>query len=442
MQSDWRSARLAELGRIVTGKTPPTAVEGCFGGSTLFVTPSDYDGTKYIRRTTRKLTARGEQAISSARLPPNAVMVTCIGSDMGKTALNATEAFTNQQINSLIVESGDLPEYVYYNLSMRKNELRARASGSAQPILNKSAFGATELELPTLGVQAAIVEALKALDDRIDLLRETNATLEAIAQTLFKSWFIDFDPVRAKAEGREPEGMDAATAALFPAEFEESALGLIPRGWHASTLAEHISAERGLSYKGAGLCSQGDGLPMHNLNSVLEGGGYKYAGIKHYSGDFKDRHLAVTGDVIVANTEQGHDHRLIGFPAIVPARYETAIYSHHLYRLRLKRESTLTTHSLYYMLMTPNVREQIIGCANGSTVNMLKVAGLEIPRFVCPPKKVAQAFQAVVEPLWRQIEANVERSGSLTQLRDTLLPRLISGKLRLLDAEADIEAVA
>lgn len=268
MQSDWRSARLAELGRIVTGKTPPTAVEGCFGGSTLFVTPSDYDGTKYIRRTTRKLTARGEQAISSARLPPNAVMVTCIGSDMGKTALNATEAFTNQQINSLIVESGDLPEYVYYNLSMRKNELRARASGSAQPILNKSAFGATELELPTLGVQAAIVEALKALDDRIDLLRETNATLEAIAQTLFKSWFIDFDPVRAKAEGREPEGMDTATAALFPAAFEESHLGAIPKGWRIAPFSESIQISDGKTWSTQNRIGSSD-VPVFGANGQV-----------------------------------------------------------------------------------------------------------------------------------------------------------------------------
>jgi type I restriction enzyme S subunit len=84
--------------------------------------------------------------------------------------------------------------------------------------------------VPSLDEQKLGVHPLGALDDRIDNLRQTNATLEAIAQALFKSWFVDFDPVRAKAEGREPEGMDAATAALFPSEFEESELGLIPKG--------------------------------------------------------------------------------------------------------------------------------------------------------------------------------------------------------------------
>src|SRR5690606_38890650 len=98
---------------------------------------------------------------------------------------------------------------------------------------------------PALPAQRAISSTLGALDDRIDLLRQTNATLEAIAQALFKSWFIDFDPVRAKAEGREPEGMDAATAVLFPAEFGESALGLIPNGWSVEAIGDLVDAVGG-----------------------------------------------------------------------------------------------------------------------------------------------------------------------------------------------------
>jgi len=312
-------------------------------------------------------------------------------------------------------------------------------TGSAQPQITVGHLSAKPITLPKRHEWRAIVGVLKALDDRIDLLRQANATLESIAQALFKSWFVDFDPVRAKSEGREPEGMNAATAALFPAEFEESALGLIPKGWKVSTLAEHVSAERGLSYKGAGLCDAGEGVPMHNLNSVLEGGGYKYAGLKHYTGDFKERHTVNGGEVIVANTEQGHEHRLIGFPAIVPMRYERAIFSHHIYRVRLKPESPLTVHTLYFMLMAPAVREQVIGCANGSTVNMLKVAGLEIPQLVCPAHEVARAFEAIAQPLRRQAEANVERINALTKLRDTLLPRLISGKLRLPEAQDRVE---
>ncbi|RQQ36273.1 restriction endonuclease subunit S [Burkholderia stagnalis] len=322
-------------------------------------------------------------------------------------------------------------------------QLRGRASGTTVVGIKQSELRKIALDLPPLCQQIAAASVLRALDDRIDLLRQSNTTLESITHALFKSWFIDFDPVRTKAEGREPEGMDAVTAALFPDAFEDSTLGEIPKGWAVRTLAEHTATERGLSYKGAGLCAAGEGVPMHNLNSVLEGGDYKYSGIKHYCGDYKERHIAVSGDIIVANTEQGHNHRLIGFPAIVPARYGKAIFSHHIYRVRIKPDSPLTTHTLYYMLMAPSVREQVIGCANGSTVNMLKVAGLEIPQFVCPSAETARAFESRAAIFRAQLETNVERAETLAGLRETLLPRLISGKLPLREAEAQLnEALA
>lgn len=327
----------------------------------------------------------------------------------------------------------------FVSYMLRTVDFHQFSDKAAVPGVNRNHLHTARIVLPPVAEQVRIASLLQCFDDRIDLLRHTNVTLESIAQALFKSWFIDFDPVRAKAEGREPEGMDAATAALFPAEFEESALGLIPKGWAASTLAQHIEAERGLSYKGAGLRAKGEGLPMHNLNSVLEGGGYKYEGIKFYGGDHKDRHLIGAGEIIVANTEQGHDHLLIGYPAIVPARYRRAIFSHHLYRVRLQHGSPLTRHTLYYLLMAPQVREQVIGCANGSTVNMLKVAGMQIPEFVCPSRGVAAAFEDVVAPLRLQMECNVMRMENLGALRDTLLPRLISGKLRLPEAQDQLD---
>lgn len=329
--------------------------------------------------------------------------------------------------------------FLYYALKELASSFTTSARGTTTLFITLPMLQALEIPLPDIEVQRSVAALLSDLDWRIDLLRQTNATLESIAQALFKSWFIDFDPVRGKAEGREPECMDPATAALFPAEFEESPLGLVPKGWRISTLAEHVLADRGLSYKGVGLCGAGEGLPMHNLNSVLEGGGYKYAGMKHYSGDYKDRHIALAGDVIVANTEQGHEHRLIGFPAIVPSRYERAIYSHHIYRVRPKPDSPLTPHVLYYTLMAPAVREQVVGCANGSTVNMLKAVGLEIPRFICPSADVAKAFEELAKPLRMQMEANVERAETLAALRDTLLPRLISGRLRVSEAQAQLE---
>ncbi|BBP94891.1 hypothetical protein BSFA1_00200 [Burkholderia sp. SFA1] len=344
------------------------------------------------------------------------------------------------RVNSDVI----VPQFLaaYLATDVARTWLRAHAVGAVMPNLNAGIIGQLRVPLPDISVQREIASLAFALDARIRLLRETSATLESIAKSIFKSWFIDFGPVHAKAEGLEPDGMDAETSALFPDAFEDSALGNIPKGWAVGTLAEHAFAERGLSYKGAGLCAFGEGVPMHNLNSVLEGGDYKYLGIKHYRGDYKERHIAVAGDIIVANTEQGHNHRLIGFPAVVPTRYGKAIFSHHIYRVRTKPDSPLTKHTLYYMLMAPSVREQVIGCANGSTVNMLKVAGLEIPRFVCPSAEIARAFESRAAIFRAQIETNVERAETLAALRDTLLPRLISGKLCLPDAESQVNKAA
>lgn len=131
-------------------------------------------------------------------------------------------------------ESDLLPEYVGYYLRSPKfrQAMLALSTMSTRASLNNEMIGRLEISYPSRKSQIQISEVLKSLDDRITLLRETNSTLEAIAQALFKSWFVDFDPVRAKMAGRVPEGMDEATATLFPDSLEETALGLVPKEWH------------------------------------------------------------------------------------------------------------------------------------------------------------------------------------------------------------------
>ena len=245
MAGEWRELTLDQLGRIVTGKTPPSGVSGYWGGNIPFVTPTDFDWRRVIESTGRYLTEEGADTVAGPRIPARAVMVSCIGSDMGKAAIAGRECVTNQQINSIVVESGDDPLFVYYNLSTRKEEIRASAGGSAQPILNKTAFGQLDILLPPSEEQRAIAHILGTLDDKIELNRRMNETLEAMAQALFKSWFVNFDPVRAKhvlskvegAEGRDT-GLPKAIADLFPESFEDSELGEIPKGWKIEPLSE------------------------------------------------------------------------------------------------------------------------------------------------------------------------------------------------------------
>ena len=200
-----------------------------------------------------------------------------------------------------------------------------------------------------------------------------------------------------------------------------------------------VVLKRGIwGYKGSGL---GDsGLPLHNLNSIYEGGGYKYEGIKYYDGEYADRHVVRPGDVIVANTEQGHDRLLIGYAAIVPRLFgDRGIASHHIYRLRPKPHGPLTSAFLCHLLNSPQMHDVVSGYANGTTVNMLPFDGVQKPQIVCPPQSLVAMFDSLATKVGERREEMVLESRTLAQLRDALLPKLISGELRVKDAEKFIE---
>ena len=288
--------------------------------------------------------------------------------------------------------------------------------------------------------QCAIVHILGTLDDKIELNRRMNETLEAMARALFKSWFVDFDPVRAKAEGRD-SGLPQSLADLFPARLVQSELGEIPEGWSVETLSDHFEAVKGVSYKGSGLGA--NGVPLHNLNSIHEGGGYKYEGIKYYSGEHAERHVVLPGDVIVANTEQGHERLLIGFAALVPSVYGNyGIASHHIYRVRPKPGSQLKASYLCFLLNSPQMHDVVSGFANGTTVNMLPLDALQKPLVVCPPSKLVEAFDELATNAGQRCEEMLSESRTLAALRDTLLPKLVSGEIRVSEAEKIVGVVA
>ncbi|MCY3820705.1 MAG: restriction endonuclease subunit S [Gammaproteobacteria bacterium] len=305
---------------------------------------------------------------------------------------------------------------------------------SAQPNASATTMTAAPLYAPRdKNEQSAIAHILGTLDDRIELNRRMNATLEAMARALFRSWFVDFDPVRAKMEGRDT-GLPKEIADLFPDRLVDSTLGDVPEGWDIGPLAEHFEAVKGVSYKGSGLGL--DGTPLHNLNSIHEGGGYKYEGIKFYAGDHAERHVVRPGDVIVANTEQGHERLLIGFAAIVPNLYGgRGIYSHHVYRLRPRDTGRLSAAFLQLLLNSPRMHDLVSGYANGTTVNMLPMDAMQKPLVLVPPRALIEAFDGLAVEIEHRREHSVRESRALGVIRDALLPKLVSGELRVTGLE-------
>ena len=288
--------------------------------------------------------------------------------------------------------------------------------------------------------QRTIAHILGTLDDKIELNRRMNATLDAMARALFKSWFVDFDPVRAKMEGRDT-GLPKDVADLFPDRLVNSVIGEVPEGWDTESLSEHFEVVRGLSYKGNGLSRCG--IPLHNLNSIHEGGGYKYEGIKFYSGEYKDRHVVQAGDVIVANTEQGHDRLLIGYAAMVPGFFGgRGIASHHVYRLRPRSNGRLSTPFLCLLLNSTWMHDLVSGYANGTTVNMLPIDAVQKPIVAVPSGLLLDAFDGLVSRVDHRREGAVRESRTLSGLRDALLPKLVLGEIRVRDAERMAGAIA
>lgn len=305
--------------------------------------------------------------------------------------------------------------YLFYLLATKDfiDYSNSVSSGTRMPRADWNLLKKSEWSLPDLNTQQRIAFILSSLDDAIELNQQINKTLEDMAKAIFKEWFVDFNFPNATGK------------------FQETEIGKIPVGWKVETFEDVFDADRGLSYKGAGL-AEGDATPMHNLNSVLEGGGYKTIGIKYYNGEYKDKHIVNAGEVIVANTEQGHKYMLIGYPAIVPQFYgEHGIFSHHIYRLRPKPNCYLSPDFIYHLLLQTQVRDQVVGFANGTTVNMLKIEGLKKSKFAMPPKELAEKFGAIAKANRLQAEQNIEENQALINLRDTLLPKLMKGEIEI-----------
>ncbi len=288
------------------------------------------------------------------------------------------------------------------------------AAGATRNALTKGMIEDFKVPCPGLGIQAAISDVLTTLDDRITLLRETNATLEAIAQALFKSWFVDFDPVRAKAEGRQPEGMDATTAALFPDSFEESELGLVPKGWRYVSLKEVTAI------------FDSQRVPLSGQERDKRKGIYPYYGAAALM-DWVDGYLF--DGVYLLLGEDGSVADAAGYPVTQYVWGKIWVNNHaHV----LQGKSGVTTEHLMLALQQTIITPYITGAVQAklSQSNMWRIP------FLRSSQEVSEAFGEAVTPLFISIRRNYEQAQTLTQLRDTLLPRLIAGQLRLPEVQA------
>ncbi len=253
-----------------------------------------------------------------------------------------------------------------------------------------------------------------------------NATLESMARALFQSWFVDFDPVRAKMDGRQPVGMDAETAALFPDSFEESELGLIPKGWKMAPLGNHVELQRGKTYK-SGL----KGLPgpfLLGLGTIERNGGFRPEKLTTYGGDSPENLLVYPGELYVSLKDVTQSADLLGAVAQVPRHFQVGRLTQDTVKLKFNASAT-SRNIVYQVLLTSEYREYCRSHATGTTnLGLAREDFLAYP-IITPSQKVSKVFDLIVENLYAAIGVNETQSISLATLRDTLLPKLLSGEL-------------
>jgi type I restriction enzyme S subunit len=315
-----------------------------------------------------------------------------------------------------------------------KSYVDAVKTGSSIPHISGGQIGDFAFPMPPLNEQRAIAHILGTLDDKIELNRRMNETLEEMARALFKSWFVDFDPVRRKAEGRDP-GLPKHLADLFPSRFVDSELGEIPEGWGTHQLTDLLTLDKGLSYKGQFLTDVG--LPMVNLGCFLGNGRFSPSALKPYSGEHKPRHVVQPGDLVIANTDITQKRTVIGSPGIVPKLIGCSggIFSHHVFAARFKEGCGEWRDFTFHLLLQPVFRERAMGFATGTTVLALpREAVLDLPSVVPPPALLCAFTKFSAECMGRQWQLH-EEEATLASLRDALLPKLISGELRVKDAD-------
>jgi len=300
-------------------------------------------------------------------------------------------------------------------------DIQGYLTGSTMPKLTQSNLNRIPLLTPPLAEQRVIAHVLGTLDDKIELNRRVNETMEAMARALFKSWFVDYDPVRAKCEGRD-SGLPQSLADMFPDSFEESELGRIPRGWHVGTILDRARLLSG-------------GTPNTD-NFEYWGGEIPWASAKDVSQCLDTFLLSTERTITELGLSESATQLIPTFCSVVVARGATTG------RMALLGKSMAMNQTCYALQSKTNapfelycsLRDEIgriVNSAHGSVFDTITTSTFASSRLVIPPSTVTLRFEDMIRPLFGHIHAATQESATLSHLRDTLLPKLVSGEIRV-----------
>lgn len=392
--------KLSQIGTTITGKTPSKNNPEDWGDIMPFVTPTDYKNYgKKASTSIRGLSDKGKENLKNKVLPKDSVMVTCIGSDLGKVAMNEVPVVTNQQINAIVPNSDVHSSFLYYALVSKYRLLKVLGgSGTAVPIINKSTFESIEIPLPPLQEQKAIAEVLSSLDDKIELLQKQNETLEALAQTLFRHWFIE--------------------------EADDS--------WGKGTLNDIFEViENGKRPKG-GIKDIPFGIPSIGAENVKNIGVYDYTKEKLVSVDFFNsmkKGIIEQGDILVYK-DGGTPGNFIPKFSMVGCGFPHTVACINEHVFRCKPKPNLRSFAFGY-LNSAYCKWELEERGTGAAIPGINSTQFKSVPVIIPSESTLTDYESKVGPLYDKILINSSNCRTLSDLRDTLLPKLMSGQVRV-----------
>ena len=374
----------------------------------------------------------------------------------GKTArvsgLKESE-IANGSTEFIVMSAKDIDDkdFIYY-LALNK-EFRNYAEGRMEGTTGRQrvswqALSEYEFLIPPKVIRQKIAHILSTLDDKIELNRKMNQTLEDMAQTIFKSWFVDFDPVHAKANCTDEAeleniakelGISKEILDLFPSEFEESELGMIPKGWEVKTLEDIVDFQNGYSFKSNELHENPiNSTKVFKMGHISRGGGFKEEGKDTYfTVDDKkkiDRYYLKKGDLLMAMTDMKANMALLAHTALMPYN-DLYLLNQRVGRLRVKENCKIGYSQLYIFTNYQDTVQDLRSRSNsGVQVNLTTKAILET-KILMAPDELLEKFNMIVEPLFEKMFKNDDEVISLQKTRNTLLPKLLSGEIDVSELE-------
>lgn len=380
--SEWREVKLGELGDVIGGGTPSTKNESYYGGDISWITPKDLSNytERYISKGERMITTEG-LAGSSAKLMPKNTVLFSSRAPIGYVAIAERELCTNQGFKSIIPKDGVSDSlFLFYLLKHRKQDIESVASGTTFMEVSGTTLKNFTVTIPPLPEQKAIAATLSCLDDKIELNNRMNKNLEEMAQAIFKSWFVDFEPFQ--------EG-----------EFEESELGMIPKGWRVGTIGEIASISSGKRPPLKQDCSSTEiYIPVVGASSIMA-----------YTSEYLfNEKILITGRV--------------GTHGIIQ-RFSTPCWP---------SDNTLVIKSEYYEFVYQTLNGVDYKSMNrGSTQPLITQTDLKNINIIIPIESVLNGFEKLTLEIMTIWYENINQNKILSQLRDTLLPKLMSGEIRV-----------